>query len=83
MVEAANVTRINAADRESIATDVVFEIELIKQVEINVDYILMRVDEMRKHRGDGEDHEIAAEINRAVAASPTLYSKKDLIEAFI
>lgn len=79
----ATFTRINAADRESIATDVVFEIELIKQVEINVDYILMRVDEMRKHRGDGEDHEIAAEINRAVAASPTLHSKKDLIEAFI
>lgn len=79
----ASFKRLNDADRESIATDVVFEIELIKQVEINVDYILMRVEQMRQQRGDGEDHEIAAEINRAVAASPTLHSKKDLIEAFI
>lgn len=71
------------ADRESINDDVVFEIELIKQVEINVDYILMLIDKCRKERGDGEYKEIKAEITRAVDASPSLRNKKDLIEAFV
>src|SRR5699024_540810 len=42
-------------DKESINEDVVFEIELIKQVEINVDYILMLVQKYREERGDGDD----------------------------
>lgn len=71
------------ADKELINDDVVFEIELIKQVEINVDYILMLVEKYRQQFGDGEDKEIRAEISRAVAASPTLRNKKDLIEGFI
>jgi len=62
---------------------VVFEIELIKQVEINVDYILMLVQKYREERGDGDDKEIRAEITRAVDASPTLRNKKDLIEDFV
>ncbi len=60
-----------------------FEIELIKQIEINVDYILMLVDKYRKERGDGEDKEILAEISRAIDSSPSLRNKKDLIEAFV
>ncbi|MDN5559442.1 MAG: type I restriction endonuclease subunit R, partial [Ruaniaceae bacterium] len=71
------------ADKESINDDVVFEIELIKQVEINVDYILMLVARYRERHGDGEDKEIRAEISRAVDASPSLRQKKDLIEAFV
>ncbi|WP_193509051.1 type I restriction endonuclease subunit R [Cryobacterium sp. BB736] len=71
------------ADKEIINDDVVFEIELIKQVEINVDYILMLVQKYREQYGDGEDKEIRAEISRAVDASPTLRNKKDLIEAFV
>ncbi|WP_448711946.1 type I restriction endonuclease subunit R [Microbacterium profundi] len=71
------------ADKELINDDVVFEIELIKQVEINVDYILMLVQKYRAEHGDGEDKEIRAEISRAVDASPTLRNKKDLIEAFV
>mgnify|MGYP002653910761 FL=1 len=67
------------ADKEQINDDVVFEIELIKQVEINVDYILMLVQKYRDERGDGDDKEIRAEISRAVDASPTLRNKKDLI----
>ena len=35
------------AEKESINDDIVFEIELIKQVEINVDYILMLVQKWR------------------------------------
>lgn len=71
------------ADKEQINDDVVFEIELIKQVEINVDYILMLVQKYRDERGDGGDKEIRAEISRAVDASPTLRNKKDLIEDFV
>lgn len=71
------------ADKESIIDDVVFEIELIKQVEINIDYILMLVQKYRDAHGDGEDREIRAEISRAVDASPSLRNKKDLIEDFV
>ncbi|MGB3414734.1 MAG: type I restriction endonuclease subunit R, partial [Microbacteriaceae bacterium] len=70
-------------DKEQINDDIVFEIELIKQVEINVDYILMLVQKYRDERGDGDDKEIRAEIARAVNASPTLRNKKDLIEDFV
>lgn len=71
------------AEKESITDDIVFEIELIKQVEINVDYILMLVQKYRDLRGDGDDKEIRASISRAVDASPSLRNKKDLIEAFV
>jgi len=71
------------AEKERINDDVVFEIELIKQVEINVDYILLLVDKHRQERGDGDDTEIRAEITRAIDASPSLRNKKDLIEAFV
>lgn len=63
--------------------DVIFEIELIKQVEINVDYILMLVDKYRQEHGDGDDKELRSEISRAVDASPSLRNKKDLVEAFV
>lgn len=70
-------------DKERINDDVVFEIELIKQVEINVDYVLMLVQKYRDERGDGDDKEVRAAITRAVDASPTLRNKKDLIEDFV
>lgn len=71
------------SDKEQILDDIVFEIELIKQVEINVDYILMPVAKMREAKGDGLDVEIRAQITRAVDSSPTLRNKKDLIENFV
>lgn len=79
----AEFRRDQDTEKESINDDVVFEIELIKQVEINVDYILMLVQKYRNERGNGDDKEIRAEIIRAVDASPTLRNKKDLIEAFV
>ncbi len=71
------------AEKEPIHEEVVFEIELIKQVEINVDYILMLVEQYRDAKGDGEDKEIRAAIDRAVSSSPSLRNKKDLIEKFV
>lgn len=79
----ANIRQRDDGDKELINDDIVFEIELIKQVEINVDYILMLVQKYRDERGDGDDKEIRAEITRAIDASPTLRNKKDLIEAFV
>ena len=64
-----------------ITDDIVFEIELIKQIEINIDYILMLV--KRYHDSHCEDKEVLITIKKAVDASPELRSKKELIEAFI
>ena len=68
-------------DKEDITKDIVFEVELIKQIEINIDYILMLVQKYKD--GNCEDKEIVVDIRRAVDASSELRSKKDLIEAFI
>jgi type I restriction enzyme, R subunit len=81
----AEFRRGEEAERESIVEDVVFEIELIKQVEINVDYILMLVEKWRtEHAGElFPSPELDGQIRRAVDASPTLRSKRDLILAFV
>jgi type I restriction enzyme R subunit len=72
-------------DKEVITEDVVFEIELIKSVEVGIDYVLMLVRAYNDGRGKDlkADKEIAASITRAIDSSITLRSKKDLIEAFI
>lgn len=64
-----------------IIDDVVFEVELIKQIEINIDYILMLV--KKYHDSHCEDKEILVTINSAINASHELRSKKSLIENFI
>lgn len=80
----SEIRRNRDADRESIVDDLVFEIELVKQVEINVDYILMLVERYQEKKNGGlDDREIKAEISRAVDASPSLRDKKDLIERFV
>lgn len=64
-----------------IEKDIVFEIELIKQIEINIDYILMLV--AQYHDSHCMDKEVLITIQKAVDSSPELRSKKDLIENFI
>ena len=72
----------NKQELENINDDIVFEIELIKQVEINIDYILMLI--RRYHDGHLEDKEVVLQdISRAVDSSIALRNKKDLIESFI
>lgn len=66
---------------KDINDDIVFEIELIKQIEINIDYILMLV--KKYHDSHCKDKEILISIQKAVDASPELRSKKQLIETFI
>jgi type I restriction enzyme R subunit len=71
-------------DRESINDDIVFEIELVKQVEVNVDYILGLIETWKKD-GRSADKEIEArrDITSAVDSSPSLRNKGDLIADFI
>lgn len=74
-------TKDKNADKEKINDDIVFEIELIRQVEINIDYILMLV--AKYHESNCEDKSILVSIDKAVNSSIHLRSKKELIEHFI
>lgn len=68
-------------DSESIKDDLVFEMELVKQVEVNIDYILMLV--AKYHQSNCTDKEILGSIDKAIKSSLALRSKKDLIDGFI
>ena len=68
-------------EKEDIIDDIVFEIELIKQIEINIDYILLLVKKF--HDSHCSDKEVLVTIQKAIDASPELRSKKALIETFI
>ena len=71
-------------EKEPILDDVVFELELVKQVEINVDFILMLVKSLQEKAGDSTaNKEIRVAIERAVDSSLSLRSKKDLIQKFV
>jgi len=68
-------------DKENINDDLVFEMELIKQIEINIDYI---IDLIKKYHLDHtKNKEVLADINRAIESSIELRNKKDLIQQFI
>ena len=67
--------------KENIDDDIVFEMELVKQIEVNIDYILMLV--AKYHKSNCEDKEILIAIDRAIKSSIELRSKKELIENFI
>jgi len=70
-----------SGESTDITDDIIFETELIKQIEINIDYILMLV--KKYHDSNCKDKEIIVTIRKAVDASPELRSKKALIEIFI
>jgi type I restriction enzyme R subunit len=74
-------TKDKSADKEKINDDIIFEIELIRQIEINIDYILMLV--AKYHASNCEDKNILVSIDKAIGSSIQLRSKKELIEHFI
>ena len=71
----------DAGEKESIKDDIVFEMELVKQVEVNIDYILMLV--AKYHKSNCENKEILGTIDKAIKSSLALRSKKELIDGFI
>lgn len=73
--------RPKEGDAAIINDDLVFEIELLKQVDINIDYILMLV--QKYHDGNCKDKVLIADVERAVRSSYELRNKRDLIEQFI
>ncbi|OOF46390.1 DEAD/DEAH box helicase [Rodentibacter trehalosifermentans] len=68
-------------DAENINDDIVFEMELIKQVEINIDYILELIRQYQAK--NGKDKTLLVTIEKAVDASVELRNKKVLIQTFI
>lgn len=68
-------------DVVNVNDDLSFEIELVKQVEINIDYILLLV--QRYHDNNCTDKEIILKVRKSVMSSPDLRNKKDLIEDFV
>ena len=70
--------KVEAVD---ITEDLEFEMELIKTIDINIDYILNLV--KKYHESNMQDKELLLKIQKAVNASPELRNKKDLIEQFI
>lgn len=73
--------RRRPGDKENINDDLVFETELIRQVEINIDYILLLV--QKYHDSNCTNKEILVNISKAIGSSIRLRSKKELIENFI
>ena len=73
--------KIRNAEKTDVTDDVVFEMELIKSIEVNIDYILGLV--KKYHESNMEDKEILVTIQKTIMASPDLRNKKDLIMAFI
>lgn len=72
---------IQSADKEDIIDDIEFEMELIRQDEVNIDYILMLV--TKYHESHCTDKSILTAIDKAVNSSIELRSKKELIEGFV
>ena len=68
-------------DREDIRDDIVFEMELVKQVQINIRYILDLVQQY--HDSNCQDKEIIVKIRKQMDASPDMRDKRVLIEKFI
>lgn len=69
------------AEKENVNDDIVFEMELIKQIEINIDYIIGLI--KKYHEDHMVDRELLVDINKAIDSSVELRNKKDLINQFI
>ena len=70
--------KVEAAD---VNDDIVFEIELVKSVEINIDFILFLV--AQKNGDSKHDTELEVKIRKSIAATPDLRDKEDLIMQFV
>lgn len=73
--------KIDASEKENINDDVIFEMELIKQVEINIDYVIGLI--KKYHEDQIKNKEVLIDINKAIDSSVELRNKKDLINQFI
>lgn len=70
-------------EKESIADDLVFEMELVRRDEVNVAYILQLIRDWLDEHPTANDAEIRADVSRAIGSSPSLHKKRELIESFL
>lgn len=75
------IRKTSESEKENVNDDVVFEMELIKQIEINIDYVLSLV--KKYHEDHIKNRELLIDINKAIDSSVELRNKKDLINQFI
>ena len=68
-------------DKTDINDDIEFEMELVKQVEVNIDYILYLIAKYKE--GHCQNLELRLSISRAIDSAPDLRDKKELIEEFV
>ena len=68
-------------ENEHITDDIVFEMELVKQVQIDIRYILELVQQY--HDTNCQDKEIIVKMRKLIEASPDMRDKRELIEKFI
>ncbi|MBQ9678881.1 MAG: type I restriction endonuclease subunit R [Prevotella sp.] len=68
-------------EKELINDDIVFEMELVKQVQIDINYILRLV--QKYHDSNCKDKTIVTQIRKQIEASPDMRDKRELIEKFI
>lgn len=69
------------SEKTDVTQDVKFEIELVRQVEINIDYILRLIESYCK--SNRKDKEVMVQLRSAIGSSIQLRSKRELIEKFI
>ena len=67
--------------KDDVSADIVFEMDLVRQIVVNIDYILMLVTQFQKE--NHKNKEISVDIIRAINSNPELKPKKELIEKFI
>lgn len=77
----SEITQSKAVDKEKIDEDIEFEMELVKQVQVNITYILNLVQQY--HDKNCEDKELIVKITKSMQASPDMKDKVQLIEQFI
>lgn len=80
-IDLYNKIRPKDKEAEDINDDIVFEMELVRQIEVNIDYILLLV--KKYHDSNCQDKEIIGDITRAISSAMELRSKKGLIINFI
>ena len=68
-------------ERADVSEDVEFEIELVKQVQIDITFILSLVEKYKASQC--QDKEVLVSISKSITSSPDLRNKKELIEKFI
>ena len=71
----------NKGESENINDDIVFEMDTIRQFDVNIDYILSMIEQY--HGSNCKDKELLGRINKLLESSAHLRPKRKLINAFI